>query len=354
VASTRHSAADAAEASAEPLPPELLAAGPAPPRRSLLWRIFAANAAILVVAYGLLLFTPITITSPVATLAEAGILLGGVALMVVANLLLLQRSLAPLRRLTTLMAHIDPMEPGRRLVGVSERDAEVADLARAFNSMLDRLEAERRESGRRALAAQEHVQQRIARELHDEVGQTLTAIAIQAQHAADTVTEQHDAWRNVVQLAHESLEDVRRIGRDLRPEALDDLGLVNSLIALSTRVAEQSGIAIERRLSGLLPARSADVDLVIYRVAQESLTNVIRHSAARRAVVSLDHGGGELVLTVRDDGDGISGTPREGATGIAGMRERAMLIGGRLTVRSKPGSGTEVKLEIPLATAAQE
>jgi two-component system, NarL family, sensor histidine kinase UhpB len=246
------------------------------------------------------------------------------------------------------------MEPGRRLGGVSERDAEVADLARAFNSMLDRLEAERHESGRRALAAQEHVQQRIARELHDEVGQTLTAIAIQAQHGADTATDQRDPWRNVVRLAQESLEDVRRIGRDLRPEALDDLGLVNALIALSTRVSESSGITIERRLSSPLPPRSADVDLVIYRVAQESLTNVIRHSSAERAVLSLDHGGDDLVLTVRDDGEGISGAPREGATGIAGMRERAMLIGGRLTVRSKPGSGTEVKLEIPLEGAAPD
>jgi two-component system, NarL family, sensor histidine kinase UhpB len=336
------------------MPPEPIATSPAPHRRSLLWRIFAVNATILVVAYVLLLFTPITITAPTATLAESAILLVGLVLMVVANLLLLQRSFAPLRRLTTLMAHIDPMEPGRRLGGVSERDAEVADLARAFNSMLDRLEAERHESGRRALAAQEHVQQRIARELHDEVGQTLTAIAIQAQHGADTATDQRDPWRNVVRLAQESLEDVRRIGRDLRPEALDDLGLVNALIALSTRVSESSGITIERRLSSPLPPRSADVDLVIYRVAQESLTNVIRHSSAERAVLSLDHGGDDLVLTVRDDGEGISGAPREGATGIAGMRERAMLIGGRLTVRSKPGSGTEVKLEIPLEGAAPD
>jgi two-component system sensor histidine kinase UhpB len=151
-----------------------------------------------------------------------------------------------------------------------------------------------------------------------------------------------------VQLAQESLDDVRRIGRDLRPEALDDLGLVNALIALCTRIAEQSGIAVERRLSGPLPQRSAEVDLVVYRVAQESLTNVMRHSGASRAVVSLDHGGGELVLTVRDDGKGIAGPPREEATGITGMRERAMLIGARLTVRSKPGSGTEVSLEVPL------
>ena len=339
--------ADAAQTAAEPTRGEPARAGLSP-RRSLLWRVFTANVAILVLAYALLLLTPVTVTAPVATPAESAVLLGGLVLMVVTNLLLLRRSFAPLRRLTTLMAHIDPMEPGRRLEGVPERDSEVADLATAFNSMLDRLEAERRESGRRALAAQEHVQHRIARELHDEVGQTLTAIAIQAQHGADTAASDAEPWRNIVQLAQESLDDVRRIGRDLRPEALDDLGLVNALIALCTRIAEQSGIAIERRLSGPLPARSAEVDLVVYRVAQESLTNVMRHSEASRAVVSLDQGGGELVLSVRDDGTGIAHPPRQGATGIAGMRERAMLIGARLTVRSKPGSGTEVTLEVPL------
>ncbi len=310
--------------------------------------MFAANAAVLVVAYGLLLLTPVTITAPIATLAEAGILAAGLVVMVIANLLLLRRSFAPLRRLTTLMTMIDPMEPGRRLGGVSERDAEVAALVQAFNSMLDRLEAERRDSGRRALAAQEHVQQRIARELHDEVGQALTAITLRAQHGAETADSDREAWRNVVDLANESLEDVRRIGRDLRPEALDDLGLVNALIALCTRIADQSGIVIERRLSSPLPPRSADVDLVVYRVAQESLTNVMRHSGATRAVVSLEHAGDELVLRVRDDGRGTADTPGAGASGIAGMRERAMLIGGHLTVRSKVGAGTEVMLAVPI------
>jgi two-component system sensor histidine kinase UhpB len=322
---------------------------PAPRRRrSLLWTVFGANVAVFLVAYGLLLLTPVSITAPTATLAEAGILLVGLVVLAAVNLLLLRRLFAPLWRLTTLMSLIDPMEPGRRLEGVSERDAEVASLVGAFNAMLDRLEAERRDSGRRALAAQETVQQRIARELHDEVGQTLTAITIQAQHGADTDAGDRRAWLNIVELANESLEDVRRIGRDLRPEALDDLGLVNSLIALCTRTAEQSGIVVERRLSSPLPPRSAEVDLVVYRVAQESLTNVMRHSQATRVVVTLDHADRELVLIVRDNGRGTSDAGRGDASGIAGMRERAMLVGGRVTVRSKVGTGTEVRLALPL------
>jgi two-component system, NarL family, sensor histidine kinase UhpB len=317
------------------------------PGRSLLWRVLAANAIVLIVGCSLLLVTPITVSAPVATIAEAGILIAGLIVMVIANFILLQRAFAPLRRLTTLMTVIDPMEPGRRLTGASGRDAEVASLTRAFNAMLDRLEIERRASGRRALAAQEEVQSRIARELHDEVGQTLTAIAIQAENGA-TAADQPEAWSKVAALAHESLEDVRRIGRDLRPEALEDLGLVNALIALATRVTDQSGLVIERRLASGLPGRSPEVDLVIYRIAQESLTNVMRHARAKRAVLSLEQVADELVLIVRDDGQGFSGPPRDDAAGIIGMRERAMLIGGRLTVRSKVGAGTEVRLEIPL------
>jgi two-component system sensor histidine kinase UhpB len=315
--------------------------------RSLLWRVLAANAIVLIVGCGLLLATPITVSAPVATIAEAGILIAGLVVMVIANFILLQRAFAPLRRLTALMAVIDPMEPGRRLTGVSGRDAEVASLTRAFNAMLDRLEIERRDSGRRALVAQEEVQSRIARELHDEVGQTLTAIAIQAENGA-TAADQPEAWSKVAALAHESLEDIRRIGRDLRPEALEDLGLVNALIALATRVSDQSGLVIERRIASGLSPRPPEVDLVIYRIAQESLTNVMRHAETKRAVLSLEQAADQLVLIVRDDGQGISGPPRDDAAGIIGMRERAMLVGGRLDLRSKVGAGTEVRLEVPL------
>jgi two-component system sensor histidine kinase UhpB len=309
--------------------------------------VFFANTAVLVAAFVLLLVTPVTVTAPTATFAEALILLAGLAAVLAVNLVVLRRSFAPLRRLTALMGVIDPMEPGRRVVATGH-DAEVAALTSAFNAMLDRLEMERRDSGLRALAAQEEGQLRIARELHDELGQTLTAIAIQAEHAAENASDYQEAWAGIASLAHELLEDVRRISRDLRPEALDDLGLVNALIALCTRIAEQGGLQIERRVSGSLPPRSDEIDLVIYRIAQESLTNVMRHSDATHALVALEVAADQLVLTVRDDGRGMTSDSREGSTGIIGMRERAMLVGGRLTVRSKLGTGTEVRLELPI------
>ena len=162
-------------------------------RLSLLWRVFFANAAVLVAAFVVLLVTPITVSAPTATFAEAVILLAGLMAALAVNLVVLRRSFAPLRRLTALMGVIDPMEPGRRVVATGH-DAEVAALTGAFNAMLDRLEMERRDSGLRALAAQEEGQLRIARELHDEFGQTLTAIAIQAEHAAENASDDQEAW----------------------------------------------------------------------------------------------------------------------------------------------------------------
>jgi two-component system sensor histidine kinase UhpB len=217
--------------------------------------------------------------------------------------------------------------------------------------MLDRIEFERANSARRALTAQEQERLRVARELHDEVGQTLTAIALEAERAAEAGSgADRESWLRVGEWVQRSIEDVRRIARELRPEALDDLGLVNAFIAMCNRVSAQAGIEIERHLAERLPDRDPNVDLVVYRVAQEALTNVMRHSGASRATVSLEVIGDRLRLRVSDDGRGIEeGERGESKTGLAGMRERAMLVGGTLTIRSEPGEGTEVELEVPLA-----
>jgi two-component system, NarL family, sensor histidine kinase UhpB len=134
----------------------------------------------------------------------------------------------------------------------------------------------------------------------------------------------------------------------LRPEALDDLGLINALIALTSRADRQGGLRIERGLSADLPPLSTEIELVIYRVAQEALTNVLRHARAARCVVTLKRIGGELELNVSDDGIGMP-TQLDGETiGIEGMRERALLGGGRLTIASRSGEGTQVTLRLPI------
>jgi two-component system sensor histidine kinase UhpB len=219
--------------------------------------------------------------------------------------------------------------------------------------MLDRVELERRESARRALQAQEQERIRIARELHDEIGQTLTAVAIEAERASEAAAPaDSEAFGRIAAWAQESVEELRRIARELRPEALDDLGLVNAFIALCARVAQQSGLVIERRLPDNLPPHSPEIDLVVYRVAQEALTNVMRHANASQATVSLEARAERIVLTVRDNGRGFATTDVNGSTnGLAGMRERALLVGGAFRVQSRLGGGTEVTLDVPLTAS---
>jgi two-component system sensor histidine kinase UhpB len=312
---------------------------------SLLWRVFLVNAAVWVVAVALLAWTPATVHR-VATPQELLVLGIGLAVMLAVDLMLLRRVLGPLRRLAALMGAVVPGQPGRRAEPFEAAGREVALLAEALNSMLDRLEDERRESGRRALVAQESERSRIARELHDEVGQTLTAVALRAQRAAGEPTTQHDALSEIADTVLRSLDDVYRIGRELRPEALDDLGLVNALIALCSRVGRQSGIRVRRELDGHLPDLSAEVELVIYRVAQEALTNVLRHADATEVSVTLKRTVDRVVLIVADNGGGLPERRREG--GLGGMRERAMLIGAELEISSRGGRGTEIRLGVPV------
>lgn len=313
---------------------------------SLLWKVFAANVVVCVVATALLAWAPATVHR-VATPRELVVLALGLAGLLVVDLILLRRVFAPLRRLAALMGRIDPYQPGRRAEASRRAGGEVVALAEALNSMLDRLEAERRESGRRALEAQEAERSRIARELHDEVGQTLTAVALRAERAtAADPPHQRQALAEIAETVLRSLDDVQRIGRELRPEALDDLGLVNALIALSSRVAGQAGLRVRRDFDAHLPPLSRDVELVIYRVAQEGITNALRHAGGTEVSVSLKRVDGRVVLAVADNGRGLGEPTRQG--GLAGMQERAMLIDAHLEVRPGRQGGTEIVLDVPV------
>jgi two-component system sensor histidine kinase UhpB len=320
---------------------------PATRRISLLWWVFLANGAVLVVAFLILAFSPIEVSSPV-TLSQLADLLVGLGAILALNFFLLRVVMSPLFRLTDVMSSIDPNRPGRRLRGVKTRSAEGAALAESFNAMLERLESARREASRAALSAQEAERLRVARELHDEIGQTLTAITIQAERAADG--DPNDAPGELARVAdaiRSSLDEVRRISHELRPEALDDLGLVNALIALCSRL-DEGGPSIHRQLQSRVPSLPKDVELVIYRVVQESLTNALRHAEADTVTVSLETDAEKLTASIVDDGKGMPLPPPQGTAGISGMRERALLVGGDLSIESRPGEGTAVRFTVPI------
>jgi two-component system sensor histidine kinase UhpB len=311
----------------------------------LFWRVFGTNAAVLVLAFLGLVFAPVTVSVPPAAI-EVLILMAGLLGLLALNLVLLRPAFRPLDHLVETMRRHDPLAPGKRVP--VEGGPVVTALAHAFNDMLDRLESERRESGRRALLVQEHERRRIARELHDEVGQTLTGVMLQVEGLAATIPESlREQLDELRETARAGTEEVRRIASRLRPEALEDLGLQSALSALATAFAEQARVPVERRLDAA-PPLSEEHELVVYRVAQEALTNVARHAGASQVHLWLERTDGQVVLTVRDDGRGLAPDAKPSSHGISGMRERAMLIGAQLTLTEPPTGGTQVQLSIPL------
>jgi two-component system sensor histidine kinase UhpB len=318
----------------------------------LLHRVAAINALLLLVAVGLTIVILVPGHRSSYRIDEEGVLLvGAVVLVVVLNLILLRRVVGPVQRLTALARNVDltdPMPP----VADGEPSSEAGELAHTFNEMLIRLRAERREATGRVLAGQEAERLRIAQELHDEVGQELTAVLLllsrlqtrAPDHLRRIVTEVQSSVRA-------SLEDLRRIAIELRPEALDDLGLESALAVLCDRFKHRSGIEVSCHIAERLPGLPPQTELVVYRVAQEALTNVARHSGSDRAELSLQADDSQVVLTVRDYGKGLQGG-RSPGSGMRGMRERAALIGADLGIQNAgAGAGTEVRLQVPIEVA---
>lgn len=311
----------------------------------LFWRLMVPNAAVLLAACIVLMVEPAN--GRVVALA------GGLTVMLVANVVLMRHAFAPLARLTTLMGAVDPLKPGRRIPPLGPQ-SEVTTLARAVNEMLDRVEDERRDSARRASADQETERRHMAAELHDEIGQNLTALILQLDRLAKRVPDSHrEEIDEAVATARRSLEEVRGLARRLRPEVLDELGLLPALGNLCDRMSQRTGLPIVHELPSRLEALDDDAELVIYRVTQESLTNVVRHAHATTAKVALGEADGQLELSVSDDGVGCPEVAMDSdGGGMRGMRERALLVGGRLEIEPEVPRGTRVRLRLPRGEAA--
>jgi two-component system sensor histidine kinase UhpB len=313
--------------------------------------VFAVNAGVLILIAVLLLVTPVEISAPVAR-TQALIIVLSLVIAVVANALLLRRAVAPLERLVQRMDMVDLLRPGRRLQ--VDRDDEIGRVINAFNQMLDRLESERQQSGRRILAAQESERVGIARDLHDEVGQVLTGVLLQLDSIARAAPDRRDEIDDAKESVRQALNEVRRISSELRPEMLEQLGLVSALLELTTTFERVSGTRVERELDASLPKLTSESELAIYRIAQESLTNIARHANASTVTVALEHGLGKVALRVTDDGRGFEGSTPLEYGGLRSMRERALLIGGVLAIDAAPAGGVEVRLVVPLVPAEEQ
>lgn len=315
-------------------------------RSSLYARVVWVNAAVLLVALLLLVLTPVTVSSPTSTSQLLALTVTVVA-MVGASAAMVRVSFRGLITLVRRMETLDVLRPRERLPEIG--GAETRALISGFNTMLDRLEGERRESTRRSIAVLENERQRISRELHDEIGQRMTGMVLQLSRIHDDVA---DTVRSRVERvqgeARAAMDEIGTLAWQLRPGILDDLGLLNALKALAQSLGDDGPARIDPVLPNKLPPMTREAELAIYRIAQEALTNAVRHSGAQSITVEMRVTGQDLVLQIADDGRGLPESYREDP-GLRGMRERALLIAARLAIQENPPRGLRVELAVSLA-----
>jgi two-component system sensor histidine kinase UhpB len=281
-----------------------------------------------------------------------------------ANILLLKASFRPLFQLLETIRIISTGNRQAR-AEVSRASWEVGELAQAFNRMLDRLEAAQREQTMLILQAQEDERRRIGRELHDEAGQNLTALLIHAEvlnqrfqqlsiGSQQTKQQQQMAaeLQQMTRLTQTTLESIRILAQQLRPSVLDDLGL----LAAFRWLVEDGGQRLHLNatfeaddIEPILPLLPATYETALFRIAQESLTNVARHAQAQQVTISLQKKEqSAIILQIRDDGCGYDSSQQRAGTGVVGMRERATALGGTLHIDAHCGQGTMVQVTLPL------
>ncbi|GAB3388356.1 sensor histidine kinase [Lysobacter fragariae] len=236
-------------------------------------------------------------------------------------------------------------------------DDDVDALRRQYQELLDRIQRNEREFrrlGRSVWRVQEDERRRLARDLHDGVGQNLTALKHRLASIANTLpagdSATRDALESAIALCGNTLEDTRQLSRLLRPPILDDLGLEAALRWLARSQGEASGLDISVEIEAL-PTLDSDLQTLLFRVAQEALNNAAKHAAARSVLLRLVARGGLLQLQVVDDGRGCDPQVAltSGGSGLGGMRERLRLYDGSMELRSTPGEGTRLRAVVPLA-----
>ncbi len=314
--------------------------------RSLLAQVVAVN--LMVIAATALIAT-LLVDSRLHSFEPGQAAVFGMAILATSlgNWVLLRRRFDPLDRLISAMESIDLAAPHQAAPSVSGIDsADVQRLEAAFHRMIARLEAERRQAGRAAIQAQERERHRIAQDLHDEVNQALTAVSLRLQATIEQAPEGLEVELiETKRLATQAMQELLTIARQLRPAVLDDHGLTAALHSQVQQFAEQTGIDASFDAGGTPKELTPEEQLVLYRVTQESLSNIAQHAEANRVAVRLSFNGA-TVLRISDDGRGFAG-PRPGGLGVPGMRERALLVGGQLSIAPAEPGGTQVELTLP-------
>src|SRR5579885_3686832 len=347
------------------------------PALSLFEKVLVANTVIIVVEALAAWWVTRHALEPYHYLIDTSFLIVTAILSLLINTLLLRAALRPL---FGLLSTIQKIEAGQVDLRAQQPayDSDVSQLAVALNAMLDRLEALRHQTAGEILRAQEQERRRLALELHDQSSQTLTALTLHAQVlddllAADTVPPPALLRQQIAQvnrLAERTMSELRHVAGQLRPPVLDDLGLEAALRWLAADVARGTSLSISIQMpvadggnrnldtSSLTDCAQerlpAEMETALFRIAQESLTNVVRHAQASSVDLKLIRRPDQVRLIVRDNGRGFTPPSTSDAAlqhaglGLAGMQERARLLGGRLEIESHPAQGTVIQATIPL------
>jgi two-component system, NarL family, sensor histidine kinase UhpB len=280
----------------------------------------------------------------------------GWLLSVALNFVVLQIAFRPLMDLGKVMSRVQSGESTQRapLTGV---DPQADQLARTFNMMLEAIDDAHRLRATQILNAMEEERKRIARELHDETSQVLTSLLISLAILEESITT--DVARSRIadtrKLAHQTLRAIRNLSIDLRPSALDDLGLLPALRWYVKEYQQKFAISVDLQVTGFKERLTAEMETALYRIVQESLTNVARHAQAQNVSVDMKENTNVVFVTISDNGIGFDadqlqktpGPGQEHGWGLVGMRERARLLDGSLTIASHLGKGATVHVQIP-------
>jgi two-component system, NarL family, sensor histidine kinase UhpB len=318
-------------------------------RTALLSQVLAVNTLLVVATVFAASLAARVDLSNAAGSRQFLVLIAAILATLLANNLVMRRRFAPLESLTRTMEAVDLTDPGVRAHASGGESEDVTRLRQAFNRMLSRLECERTGSATAVLRAQEAERARVARDLHDEVNQALAAVSLRlaasAEHAPPELAEE---LAETQRLAHQAMRELLGLARELRPSALDDHGLLPALRTQVRLFGERWGIPAHFAADGTRPLLGEFEQLVVYRVVQEALSNIARHAEATNVKVAVTGcDSSALKVTIDDDGRGFSPDRlREGAAGLAGMRERALLAGGRLEITSTARGGTTVELSV--------
>ncbi|HRA47046.1 MAG TPA: sensor histidine kinase [Thermomicrobiales bacterium] len=335
---------------------------------SLFHRVVIVNVAII--AVGAVTGTTITLTigrhsnwaSIIPTII--GLMLVAIAVSIVLNVVVLRAAFRPLRALHRTATEVQAGNLEARAPIDPTADPEMRRLATTLNTILNELDEDRthlRDLASQVIRAQEDERRRISRELHDDTAQILFAQLLQVTSLKSIDTPNVQEIATMLESSTvDAIEGVRRLALELRPPALDDLGLEAAMTELCQRFQTTTGCEIDVQIEGQRTRLPPAIELVLYRVAQEALTNIGKHSRATNVEVRLARSETEADLTVQDNGIGfLPGRYTAGdgvglGLGLFGMEERATLIGGTLRIESNPGGGTLVAAHVPLGESRLE